>query len=862
MDTADGCLWAVETSAIDSRRHPVTMFKYAYQLRNNNGDVLREEWNLIPRIIPYHASNDYVMLDSWRDIPLQQHLYTSAYLATVHGSMGERFVPLDVALFRKTILFSVSAPQLSKGQAVALCGSHPVLGNWSTSRYLKMQYSGQTMWMLPVNAIGIDRQLEYKFVVVNEETGDFVAWEEGNNRTLDSSRSADGQVTVCDGGLLRVCESMWRVAGVAVPVFSLRSAHSYGIGDFGDLKLLVDWAVATGMKAIRTLPVNDTGAFTGQMAVCPYDIMSVNALNPEYVDIDALGDLPDRAAMVTFHKQRMELNAMRECNHQAVWRVKSSFLRMYYNEFGSAITGSDGYREFVDANHHWLADYAAYCLLCEANSSTDCSRWPGFGEYDKKAVDSFCAERCSEARYIFFVQYLLHRQLKAASDYARANGVFLMCDIPIGVARNSVETWVHPGLFNLDSQAGAMPDAEWPNGQNWGFPTFNWQAMMADGCRWWRDRLARMSAYFDAFSLDHVLGFFRIWEIPAGSLSGRLGHFSPSLPFTADEIERFGLRFRKVLFTKPFVNDKVLDRLFGLHAQYVRDNFLVGRGYNIYDLRPEYDTQAKVARVFEGKSDENSLWIRDGLMRLLEDVLFVEDAHRQGCYHPRIYAYREPVFEALGDDDRESFMRLYGNYFVQRHNAFWGWRGMKVLAAITGGTAMLACAETLGAIPDCVGPVLDSLRILDLEIQSMPKQAGIEFAHLNANKYRGVATFSTHDMAPMRLWWEENPERTQRYYATMLQKDGRAPLKMPAFIAEEVIARHLYCPSMMCIMALQDWLAVDAGLHNPDTRAERINVPGSAFCGWSYRMHIDIERLVGDVKFNEKLKLMITRSRR
>lgn len=273
MDTADGCRWAVETSAIDSRRHPVTMFKYAYQLRNNNGDVLREEWNLIPRIIPYHASNDYVMLDSWRDIPLQQHLYTSAYLATVHGSMGERFVPLDVALFRKTILFSVSAPQLSKGQAVALCGSHPVLGNWNTSRYLKMQYSGQTMWMLPVNAIGIDRQLEYKFVVVNEETGDFVAWEEGNNRTLDSSRSADGQVTVCDGGLLRVCESMWRVAGVAVPVFSLRSAHSYGIGDFGDLKLLVDWAVATGMKAIRTLPVNDTGAFTGQMAVCPYDIM-------------------------------------------------------------------------------------------------------------------------------------------------------------------------------------------------------------------------------------------------------------------------------------------------------------------------------------------------------------------------------------------------------------------------------------------------------------------------------------------------------------------------------------------------------------------------------------------------------------
>lgn len=862
MDTNDGCLWTVETAALVSGRHPVAMFKYAYELRNSDGEVLRREWDMIPRMIPFHSAYDYVMLDSWRDIPLQQHLYTNAYLTTVHAKPGESFVPLDVPLFRKTLLFAVSAPQLSKGQAVALCGNHPALGNWNTSRYLKMQYSGQTMWVLPVNAMGIDSNLEYKFVVVDETTGDFVAWEEGNNRSLGLEQSVDGQVTVCDGGLLRVCEQMWKVAGVVVPVASLRSSRSYGIGDFGDLRLLVDWAAASGMKAIQVLPVNDTGALTGQLAACPYDIISVNALNPCYIDLESAGELSDKTAMTSFHKQRMELNAMRCCNYEATWRVKSSYLRSLYREAGELTSRSVEYQDFIAVNEHWLADYAAYCLLCRDNSTTDTCRWSRLSVYDKGEVMRFLDENSDEARYVYFVQYLLHRQLKAAADYARSQGVFLMCDIPIGVARHSVETWVHPGLFNMDEQAGTVPDAIRPNGQNWGFPTFNWDSMMADGCSWWRARLARLSAYFDAFRLDHVLGFFRIWEIPAGAVSGRLGHFSPSLPFTPDEIERFGLKFRKDLFTKPFINDRLLERLFGLHTQYVRDNYLVGRAYNIYDLRPEYDTQAKISRAFEGKDDENSIWIRDGLYRLVEDVLFVEDPKRHGNYHPRIYAYREPVFEVLNDDDREAFMRLYSNYFFQRHNLHWGWHGMNRLAAVMCGTRMLATAEDLGPQPDCVAPVLEALRILGLDVQTMPRQEGQEFAHLNGNKYRGVATFATHDMAPMRLWWEENPERTQRYYATMLQKSGMAPQKMPPYIAEEIVARHLYCPSMMCMLALQDWLAIDAGLRSGDVRAERINVPGSVFGGWDYRMHITLERMNEETKFSDKLKTMIKRSRR
>ncbi len=860
MQTEDGELWTLETAAMMSRQHPLSHIVYRYQVEiamphsdqseNDEAQVVRQEWDMIPRIYHFDATKDYVFPDEWRDRPLPMHLYSAAYLTTQHLSLASQVEPVRLPLFRRTIIFRVSAPQLKEGQVMAVCGSHPAIGSWNVSRYQKMEYAGRGEWLLSVNAQGWLLPIEYKYVVVDEQTHELTAWEEGDNRLITmalpegvSPEIPEGNVLVLYGGHLRLREETWRAAGVAIPVFSLRSEHSYGVGDFGDLKLMVDWAVETGMKFIQLLPVNDTTTDGRWHDSYPYNIISAFALHPHYVDLEAAGTLRSKTQMTKFLRRRQELNALPYSDYEAVERVKTEYLHMLFEEQGKQVLDSKEFKAFLKDNEDWLEEYATFQMRNEKLEMRN--------ENEEMKECNFS--------FVYFVQYLLHQQLKAAADYARSKGVVLKGDLPIGVNRDSVETNTHPELFHMDSQTGAPPDMFSQQGQNWGFPTYHWSE---DLYRMMRLRLRHMAQYFDAIRIDHVLGFFRIWEIPQDAVYGLLGHFSPALPLTVEEIEYFGLPFRKELFTQPFINDRLIERLFGMHAQYVRENFLVRKAYGLYALHAEYDTQCKVATAFAERRDENSLWIRDGLMQLLSDVLFVEDPRQPEMYHPRMGVIREPVFEALSSEEKDAFMRLYNNYFYQRHSFFWGQQALKRLPAILKDCNMLICAEDLGMLPDCVEPVLDQLRILTLEIQQMPKQQGFEFAHLEANPVRSVCTISTHDMSPLRLWWQESPERRQRFYITMLQKEGRAPEQLPAHLAEEIIARHLYCPSMLCILQLQDWLAMDMELRSKKPQEERINVPSDAYNRWQYRMHLTIEQLLAATKYNNKVRTMIQRSKR
>ncbi|MBR5748312.1 MAG: 4-alpha-glucanotransferase, partial [Prevotella sp.] len=499
MLTEDGELWTLETSALVGRQHPLSHIQYCYQVEDVDGQVLRKEWDMVPRIYYFDATKDYVFPDEWRDRPLPMHLYSAAYLTSQFSPLSSRVNPLRLPLFRRTILFRVSAPQLKKGQLMAVSGSHPAIGSWNTSRYLPMEYAGDGEWMLTVNAQGWLMPVEYKYVVVDANSHELVAWEEGDNRSVPVSSAEgstneipDGQVLVLYGGHLRLAEETWRAAGVAVPVFSLRSEHSYGVGDFGDLRRFVDWAVATGMKFIQLLPVNDTTTDGRWHDSYPYNIVSMFALHPHYVDLEAAGTLRSKTQMTKFLRRRRELNALPYSDYELVDRVKSAYIHDLFEERGRQTLDSKAFKIWYQKNESWLVPYA-----------------------------NWIAEQ-SEAELIYYIQYQLHVQLLEAADYARSKGIILKGDVPIGVNRHSVETESHPELFNMDSSTGAPPDTFSHNGQNWGFPTYNWQEEQDSRKKrhqvslpeWFQLRMKWMEQYFDAFRIDHVLGFFRIWEIP------------------------------------------------------------------------------------------------------------------------------------------------------------------------------------------------------------------------------------------------------------------------------------------------------------------------------------------------------------
>ena len=387
--------------------------------------------------------------------------------------------------------------------------------------------------------------------------------------------------------------------------------------------------------------------------------------------------------------------------------------------------------------------------------------------------------------------------------------------------------------------------------------------MEQDGYSWWMKRFRKMSEYFDAYRIDHILGFFRIWEIPMHAVHGLLGQFVPALPMTREEIEGYGIAFREDFFTKPYIHEYFLGQMFGPHTDYVKQTFIEPtETWEIYRMRPEFDTQRKVEAYFAGKTDEDSIWIRDGLYALISDVLFVPDREDPHKFHPRIGVQHDYIYRALNDWEKAAFNRLYDQYYYHRHNEFWREQAMKKLPQLTQSTRMLVCGEDLGMIPDCVAWVMNDLRILSLEIQRMPKDPSQEFGHPDWYPYRSVCTISTHDMSTLRGWWEEDFQQTQRYYNAMLGHYGAAPAVATPELCEQVVRNHLYSNSILCILSLQDWMAMDGKWRNPNVQEERINVPANPRHYWRYRMHLTLEQLMKAESLNEKIKGLIEQTGR
>ncbi|EHG23755.1 hypothetical protein HMPREF9332_00569 [Alloprevotella rava F0323] len=844
MHTPDGLHWVAQLKL----KGDVSVLDYFYSVETSDG-LRAVEWTAETHRLELSAvhAKCYRVYDRWMDIPEDSYLYSSAFTDCVNH---REKAAVERNNYARTVRLKVRAPQLRSDEYLALSGATPLLGDWQEDKVLPMTEHNYNEWIIDLDADKCaDGRLEFKFVAqaLKDDRAEVRFWETDMNRIITLPKMADGDVVVYELDQAFFPISNRRMAGTLIPVFSLRSQSSFGVGDFGDLRKMVDFVSATRQRVLQVLPINDTTISHRWTDSYPYSCISIFALHPQYVDLTQLPALKDKKRAAHFEALRKELNALAEIDYERVNAAKNEYLHELFVQEGDKALKSQAFKTFFQEVEEWLVPYGQYCYLRDKNGTADFSQWPDHRVWDEKERKSLSTPDTAawkNVAFYYYVQFLLSTQMEAAHDYARQKHVILKGDIPIGVNRHGCDVWMESNYFNLNGQAGAPPDDFSVNGQNWGFPTYNWEAMIADGCRWWVRRFQNMQKYFDAYRIDHVLGFFRIWEIPIHAVHGLLGQFVPSLGMTREEIESYGLHFQEEFFTKPFIADWVLDRIFHEHAQEVKDTYLNHLHDDIWEMKPEYDTQRKVEAAFEGRTSEKDILLRDGLYALISDVLFVRDRNDSNKFHPRITVQFDFIYEALYDSDKAAFNRLYNDYYYRRNNLFWYGEAMKKLPRLVNATRMLVCAEDLGMVPACVAWVMQELRILSLEIQSMPKDPNVRFGLLSANPYRSVSTISTHDMPTLRQWWDEDMERSQAYYTTMLYRDSIAPHPMPGWLANDIVYRHLNCPSMLCILSLQDWLAVDEQHRHPNADAERINLPSNPHHYWRYRMHFSIEELM------------------
>ncbi|MCL1938293.1 MAG: 4-alpha-glucanotransferase [Candidatus Azobacteroides sp.] len=850
--------WTLELDLPDQ----AILIEYRYFLKSNNNLVF-EEWNKNHRVIITNTLQSYYLLDYWQNRPQNMAFYSSAFIKSWHAHPCDKFE--RVVKSKRKILLKALAPSVAKNESLALLGNQEEIGNWDRSKILVMGCEKFPEWQVQFNSDQVHYPIEYKFCIINNEDKSIVRWEKGENRNLNVPYLKENETGIVSGLLFRDEKPEWKCAGIAIPVFSLKTENSFGIGDFGDLLRMIDWVKLTDQRLIQVLPVNDTTMNHSWMDSYPYNAISIYALHPLYLNLEAMGVLKEPGRDAFFKAKQKELNDLPSVDYEQVDCFKWAFFHEIFQQEGKELLASSKFADFFEENKEWLIPYAAYSYLRDQRHTPDFRLWKEYAVYNRSSIEQLCSPDSAEYPNIaiyYYLQFHAHQQLTQARNYAYHHGVVLKGDVPIGISRESIEAWTEPSYFNIHFQAGAPPDDFSITGQNWGFPTYNWEVMDNDHYRWWKKRFLKISDYFDAYRIDHILGFFRIWQIPESSVEGLLGYFSPSLPFSVEEIENSGLKFRREIFTRAHIHEKFLPELFGEYVPEVKQVYLDGLNAEHFVLKQEFDTQQKIRNHFLEKTDAKSQCIQTGLFAICNEVLFIEDADKSAYYHPRISASSSYVYQELDASGKYAFEYLYWNYFYQRHNDFWKKEAIKHLTPLINSTDMLVCGEDLGMIPASVQEVMNKLQILSLEIERMPKTPNTEFTNLRTLPYLSVCTTSTHDMHPLRAWWKEDSKKTQGYYNKVLKKEGVAPLDCTPELCEAIIRNHLLAPSMLTIVPFQDWLSMDGRLRHSDIEAERINIPSHPRHYWKYRMHLTINELMKAEELNGKIRQLIAESNR
>ncbi|KAF9679489.1 hypothetical protein SADUNF_Sadunf06G0020200 [Salix dunnii] len=874
--------------------------EYSYYVVDDEKSVLRPEMGKKHKLVLPEGINggeNVELHDLWQKSSLED-----SFCAHYSGNTGVDAIPFRSAfkdvIFRQSwglnierslgiqnkldmedavlVHFKICCPNVEEETSVYVIGSTAKLGQWKVQDGLKLNYAGDSIWQADV-------------VIQN---GNF-SLETGAHRDLsiDSSKVQPRYIFLSDG-MMR--EMPWRGAGVAIPMFSVRSEADLGVGEFLDLKLLVDWAVESGFHLVQLLPINDTSVHGMWWDSYPYSSLSVFALHPLYLRVEALSEiLPENikkeireareqldgkdqlcCALACYNGKKaashdllfdylapsyipypciniFELGSVQDVDYEAVLATKLSIAKKVFEQEKDLILNS---RSF----HKYFSENELEKLVSKDSLHYDIIRFHYYIQFHLHLQVT--------SNWSYLLCIIIYWQLSEAAEYARNKGVILKGDLPIGVDRNSVDTWVYPNLFRMNTSTGAPPDYFDKNGQNWGFPTYNWEEMSKDNYAWWRARLTQMAKYFTAYRIDHILGFFRIWELPEHAMTGLIGKFRPSIPLSKEELEREGIwDFDRL--SLPYIRKESVQEKFGASWTFIVSNFLNDYQKGCYEFKEDCNTEKKLASKLKMLAEKSMLLesedkIRRDLFDLLKNIVLIRDPEDASKFYPRFNLEDTSSFQDLDDHSKNVLRRLYYDYYFYRQENLWRQNALKTLPALLNSSDMLACGEDLGLIPACVHPVMQELGLIGLRIQRMPSESDLEFGIPSQYSYMTVCAPSCHDCSTLRAWWEEDEERRCRYFKYVVGSDAIPPSQCVPDMAHFVARQHVEAPSMWAIFPLQDLLALKEEYTTRPATEETINDPTNPKHYWRYRVHVTLESLLKDKELITTIKGLVRGSGR
>ncbi|MDE6811963.1 MAG: 4-alpha-glucanotransferase, partial [Muribaculaceae bacterium] len=315
----------------------------------------RFEWGKPHRFVPGPGISQYNIFDSWQDQPSDKPYYSSAF---VDGMLARLYRDLPLEAEAGTICLKIWAPMVQPDEVLAVAGEPEVLGGWNPRKALLMNDAHYPLWECNIPLSEVKIPFEYKFLKDDKVSGSVKGWENISNRIFGIIPASPAERIVIDGIRFSTPGRLWKGAGTAIPVFSIRTEEDFGVGDFIDIKKMVDWCEETGQKVLQLLPVNDTVKSGTWVDSYPYSANSTFALHPMYARLEDVGVLKDKKRMEHFRDLGKHLNELTEIDYEAVNNAKNEYLHEIYAQDWLETSGTPEFKKFIEENDYWLKPYA------------------------------------------------------------------------------------------------------------------------------------------------------------------------------------------------------------------------------------------------------------------------------------------------------------------------------------------------------------------------------------------------------------------------------------------------------------------------------------------------------------------------